>query len=87
MSTKQGHTHIGRCTVGPLFTREDAEAALAELGFTFNTERFDYEKGDLRGRLSWRPDYCHPEDVEHGTEWFLTRPYHEGTIPILPREV
>lgn len=87
MSTRSpGHTHIGRCTTGPLFTREDAEVVLTAAGFTWNAERVDWERGDERGRLCWQPDYCNPNDTKHGTVWFLTRPHNEGTIPVLPQD-
>ncbi|GAB3081156.1 hypothetical protein GCM10027053_52180 [Intrasporangium mesophilum] len=88
-----GHRHIGQCTTGPLFSRDDAERRLVDLGFTFNAERGDWQRGDEvaadgqpaeRGRLAWQPDYCHPDDVERGARWWLSRPYRGGDIPLLP---
>lgn len=82
-----GRQHVGRCTEpGSLFTKDEAVAELTAMGFAWNEERADYERGDLRGRLSWQPDYCNPDNVADGTRWFLTRPYSEGTIAVLPKE-
>lgn len=83
MATKPGHQHVGACSTGTVFTRGQAVEQLALMGFTFNAERGDYERGEERGRLAWRPDYCDADNPNVGTWFYLQRPHGAGEIPVL----
>lgn len=94
MSPLCGRAHIGRCTDGPTYTRDDASVRLLELGYRFDEERADWWRPLLgfdgdglpvdRGRLAWTPDYCHPDEVSSGTRFFLVRPHGGGEREVLP---
>lgn len=77
MTTTQKHRkHPERCTTGTLFTKEQAYAKLAEMGYTFDTERFEWvdAAGQVGGRLVWSPDFCNPDDCTTGTSFWLRSP-------------
>lgn len=83
MYRKPGHTHIGQCSQGTV-TREQAEAKLRELGFTFHPESIEWKRGDTRGRLSMTPDYCNPDNTNVGTAFALRLPGPPGReLPII----
>lgn len=69
-----------------VYTREQAETALADMGFTFVRESAEWiseADPDVRGRLAWYPD---PTDIyaDRGVRWFLSAPYTRAEIPVLP---
>ena len=67
----QGHTHLGKCTDGPVFSREQAEDKLRRTGWRKQDESAEWVRGDVRGRLGWIPDSCDEEPANEGTFWFL----------------
>lgn len=86
------HTHPGPCTEGRTYTRDEAVARLAELGYAFDERRCDFWRGDAvgtdgepadRGRLGCIPDYCTPDEYV-GVRWFLQRPYTFVEVQVLP---
>lgn len=92
MATRPDHDHAGRCTDGPLFTRDQAVARLTEMGYRFHEVRADFYRGDPgsdnwdRGRLAWAPDFCDTDNTHPntGTRFWLRRPYDLGTVEVLP---
>lgn len=83
-----GKAHHGACTEGKVYARAEAEAALVEQGWVFDSETVEWSNAEgVRGRLSWAPDFCNPESAEGrvrtGPRWWLQRPNGQGTIPVL----
>lgn len=85
--SKCGTAHHGQCTTGPVFNKGEAEVTLRVDGWDFQSSTVEWVKGELRGRLSWTPNYCDPAsasgEVKTGTAWWLARPYGRGSIPVL----
>lgn len=82
MTTTKRHKHPGQCTTGTVYTKEQAKAKLAEMGYTYNGALYVWELPNGEGgRLEWTPDYCNPDAFDSGTA-FQLRSHHGAVTPI-----